>query len=119
MKNLYSQYFFKVCCIFLFIILYTLSLLIKSLYSYRKINTLNNEKLSLSYELIDIYSILFDYFRNGHIKPKYNITKEKYYYDNEKHNGICICSIGKKTEFIYKRICGISYFIRYKEDNYL
>ena len=59
------------------------------------------EKLMLASTLIKIYSDIYDYSREGYIKPIFS-NKIRDYSSNKKKLNICICSIGK-NENLYIR----------------
>ncbi len=59
------------------------------------------EKLELTNSLINIYSDLYDYTRNGYISPKFSQNISDYSFP-EKYLNICICTIGK-NENVYIR----------------
>ncbi len=60
-----------------------------------------SEKLMLTSSLIKIYSDLYEYSKNGYIKPQFS-NKINEYSSNQKKINICICSIGK-NENLYAR----------------
>lgn len=65
-------------------------------------------KFNISCQIINIYSVLYDFARNGNFKPKFKIIKNKIFnLTNEK--GICICSIGKNENLYIKEF--IDYYI--------
>lgn len=77
-------------------------------------------KLKLTNELLEIYSSLYDYIRNGYIKPKFR--KINNLYELNKGN-ICICTIGKYEnlyirEFVdYYHSIGITKIFLYDNNN--
>ena len=62
---------------------------------------LNKEKLELTKSLIKIYADLYDYSRNGYIKPKFSKKKIDYSF-GQKYLNICICSIAKNENLLSK-----------------
>ena len=62
-----------------------------------------HNKLELTNTIIKIYSDLYDYMRNGYLRPKFSNKYNNYNFkENTTNNNICICSIGK-NENLYVR----------------
>lgn len=59
------------------------------------------EKIKLANSLIKIYTDLYDYTRNGYVKPKFSNESKDYSMLNKNFN-ICICSICKNEKLYIK-----------------
>ena len=65
-----------------------------------------NKKYKLSLKIINIFSNLYDTFKNGYIRPRF---KNKNHIISLKGKGVCICSIGKKENLYIKEF--IDYYL--------
>ena len=87
----------------------------------RKNQLLN--KLIITKELINIYTNLYDAYREGYTKPKFVINNNISYVIKKEKYGICICSIVKNEnlyikEFIdYYYLLGVDKIIIYDNNN--
>lgn len=77
-------------------------------YENKKLEKESKEKFKLFQNLINIYSNLYDYTRNGYTSPKFsNITDN--HSQNQKKGTICICSIGKNENLYAKEF--VEYYL--------
>ena len=98
MNNILNRYKF-------FVLFYNIIILIILKRPSDNVNSILLKKLqrqfNITNKLINIYSILYDFARFGHFKPKYINVKNKIF--NTKYKkGICICSIGKNENLYIK-----------------
>ena len=63
-------------------------------------------KFNISKEIINIFATLYDNYRNGYIKPKFNNDNNIF---SSKRKGVCICSIGKNENLYVKEF--IDYYL--------
>ena len=99
-RSIINKYIKSSICFFFLIILFLIKCLFKNNKIYNKTNNLL-KKLSLTSEIIKIYSSLYDANRNGYNKPRFDGKVINYPIQQQK-KGILICSIGKK-ENLYIR----------------
>jgi hypothetical protein len=83
----------------------------------------NFNKLNILKELIKIYTILYDSYRDGYTKPKFLNNNYSYFSIKQDKLGICICSIVKNEnlyirEFInYYYLLGVDKIIIYDNND--
>jgi len=93
--------------LFFIIILFNIDCLLFYInkFAINKFYRVNDKKIYNKLELTDainkIYSELYDYMRNGYLKPKF-LKNDYNYSSKQKTSNICICSIGK-NENLYVR----------------
>ena len=98
----------NICLIFLIILFIAKCLFEKNIF----LNNNNDilKKLSLTSELINIYSNLYDANRNGYTKPKFNEIVINYPI-KQKKKGILICSIVKKENLYIREYVDYYYWL--------
>ena len=68
-------------------------------------------KLNILNELIKIYAILYDSYRDGYTKPKFLNKNYSYFSIKQDKLGICICSIAKNENLYIKEFINYYYLL--------
>lgn len=108
-RNIINKYIKINICVFFYIILFLIKFVFKNNKIYNNTNNLF-KKLSLTSEIIKIYSNLYDANRNGYIKPKFEGKVINYPIQQQK-KGILICSIGKKENLYIREYVDYYYLL--------